>query len=122
MLRTVGDWKLFFDKIAVKQFSKGQHITDLAWSKLVSCIMVYRLGVPIGKYGNNPIDIPYLSDPDHTVQQKVDWINRFNRSEKKFTISTWKDCRKQTRASQILPEETFIDLLCEMTKTSNTEH
>ena len=114
VLRTVDDWKLFFDKIAVKQLSKGQHIKDLEWSKLVSCIMVYRLGIPIGIYGNNPVDIPYLSDPDHTVQQKVDWINSFNRSKKKFTVNAWKDCRKQTRASQILPESVYIDLLKEM--------
>jgi hypothetical protein len=119
VLRTVEDWKQFFNKIAVKQLSKGQHITDLEWSKLVSCIMAYRLGIPIGKYGNNPVDIPYLSDSNHTVREKIDWINTFNRSKKKFTENTWKDCRKQTRVSQILPEDVFINLLDEMIKASS---
>lgn len=115
VLRTCEDWSLFFDKIAAKKDGVRRNIIDLEWSKLVSCIMAYRLGVPLAGFGNLPVSIPYLDDPDHTVAEKVAWINTFNTSQKKkFTENTWKDCRKQTRASQILSESLFIDKLKDM--------
>ena len=58
--------------------------------------------------------IPYLNNNDLSVADKVDWINTFNKSKKKFTVNTWKDCRKQTRQSQMLPLELVKDLLLEM--------
>ena len=61
------------------------------------------------------MSIPYLDDPDKSVDEKVDWINQFNGSaKKKFSVNTWKDCRKQTRASQVLSEALFIDKLKDM--------
>ena len=115
VLRTCEDWSLFFDKIEAKKDGVRRNILDLEWSKLVSCIMSYRLGVPLAGFGNRPVSIPYLDDPDHSVAEKVAWINTFNASQKKkFTENTWKDCRKQTRASQILSEPLFIDKLKDM--------
>ena len=115
VLRTCEDWNLFFDKVDAKRDGVRRRIIDLEWSKLVSCVMAYRLGVPLDAFGNNPVSIPYLDDNEHTVAEKVEWINRFNFStKKKFTVNTWKDCRKQTRASQILSESLFIDKLKEM--------
>ena len=115
VLRTCEDLSLFFDKIEAKKDGVRRNILDLEWSKLVSCIMSYRLGVPLAGFGNRPVSIPYLDDPDHSVAEKVAWINTFNASQKKkFTENTWKDCRKQTRASQILSEPLFIDKLKDM--------
>jgi hypothetical protein len=115
VLRTCDDWNLFFDKVDAKKDGIRRRIIDLEWSKLVSCVMVYRLGIPLDAFGTMPVNIPFLDDPSHTVAEKVDWINQFNGSEKKkFTVNTWKDCRKQTRASQILSESLFIDKLKDM--------
>ena len=114
VLRTVADWQVFADKIAAKTDGVRRHIKDLAWSKLVSCIMAYRLEIPLAAYGNVPVHIPYLDDPNISVADKVEWINQFNSSRKNFTLNTWKDCRKQTRASQVLSESLYIDLLQEM--------
>lgn len=118
VLRTRNDWELFFDKVSAKHDGVRRHIKDLEWSKLVSCIMSYRLGLPIASFGNGPVSIPYLDDSDKTVEEKVAWINLFNSSKKKFTVNTWKDCRKQTRASQVLSEDLYIDLLKEMVSWS----
>ena len=115
VLRTCEDWNLFFDKIDIRKDGVRRRIIDLEWSKLVSCIMAYRLGIPLSAFGNAPVSIPFLDDPDHTVEEKVDWINGFNASQKKkFTINTWKDCRKQTRSSQVLAESLYIDKLKDM--------
>ena len=115
VLRTCEDWYLFFDKIDSKRDGVRRRIIDLEWSKLVSCVMSYRLGLPLDAFGNMPVSIPYLDDPDKSVAEKVEWINHFNDSKKKtFTVNTWKDCRKQTRASQVLSESLYIDKLMSM--------
>ena len=115
VLRTCEDWNLFFDKVDAKKDGVRRRIIDLEWSKLVSCIMAYRLGIPLAGFGNAPVSIPYLDDPDRSVADKVEWIQSFNQSQKKkFTVNTWKDCRKQTRASQVLSESLFIDKLKDM--------
>jgi hypothetical protein len=106
---------LFFDKIDAKKDGIRRRIIDLEWSKVVSCIMAYRLGLPLASFGNMPVSIPYLDDPDRSVAEKVAWIQTFNNSQKKkFSVTTWKDCRKQTRASQVLSEPLYIDKLMEM--------
>ena len=76
--------------------------------------MAFRLGVPLKCNNNQPVVIPYLADASHSVGDKVAWINRFNQSTKKFTDNTWKDCRKQQRITQMLPEKEFEDLLKDM--------
>lgn len=114
VLATEEDWDIFFAKVSGKKTGNVQHIKDVEWSKLFSCVMAYRLGVPIQAYGGTAVRIPYLDSPDHTVQEKVDWINQFNTSRKKFNVNSWKDCRKQSRASQMLPESIFIDKLDQM--------
>ena len=119
VLRTVEDWSLYFDKINSKRDGVRRHIKDLEWSKLISCVMVYRLGIPLDAFGLTPVSIPYLDDPDKSVAEKVAWINQFNDSQKEFTVNTWKDCRKQTRASQVLSEALYIEKLKDMMYWSN---
>lgn len=101
-LRTRLDWDLLFFKAEQTEDGCVRHITDLDWSILFTCIMGYRLG---------SWDIPYLHTEGLTVKDKIAWINQFNKSKKKFTENTWKDCRKQDRASQMLPRELITDTL-----------
>ena len=93
--------KLYDDS---KSADKGgvRQLTDLDWTILFTCVMGYRLGL---------WDIPYLNTEGLTVKDKIAWINQFNKSKKKFTENTWKDCRKQDRASQMLPRELITDTL-----------
>ena len=81
--------------------------------------MAYRLEIPLDAFGFTPVSIPYLDDPDKSVAEKVAWINQFNESQKEFTVNTWKDCRKQTRASQVLSEALYIEKLKDMMCWSN---
>lgn len=120
VLRTVEDWNLFFDKINAKKDGIRRNIKDLEWSKLVSCVMAYRLGIPLEEF-DGPVSIPYLDNYDHSVVEKVEWINQFNNSKKKFTVNTWKDCRKQTRVSQVLTETLYIEKLKEMVYWNEAE-
>lgn len=120
-LRTYKDWVMFFDKIHSKADGKHRIIKDLEWSVLFSAVMAYRLRVPIADLDYMPANIPFLDSTGNTVEEKVAWINKFNRSEKVFTVNTWKDTRKQNRISQMLPEEMFIDILKEMIYWDETD-
>lgn len=84
------------------------------WSVLFSAVMAYRLRVPVDALGGSPANIPFLDDRDNSVEEKVAWINKFNYSNKKFTVNNWKDCRKQQRISQMLPEPLYIETLEKM--------
>ena len=122
VLRTKEHWALYFDKIRGKQGGSRRQIVDLEWSKLVSAVMAYRLGVPLAGLGDRPPVFPVLDAPSKgpkgttivSVGEKVAWINLFNRSKRVFTVNNWKDSRKQNRLSQMLPEPVFIDLVKEM--------
>lgn len=114
VLRTYKDWIMYFDKIDAKQDGKRRIVKDLNWSILFSCVMAYRLRVPLSFNGNNPIDIYYLDCSDISVAEKCAWINKFNKSKKKFGINDWKNCRKHERLSQMLPEPMFADMLWDM--------
>lgn len=111
VLRSYKDWILYFDKVKSKSTGKKRIIKDLHWSELFSAVMAYRLKVPLDAFGQMPVEIDFLDDTSHTVEEKVDWINKFNRSSKKFTVNTWKDCRKQNRIEQMLPEAMFIEVI-----------
>lgn len=115
VLRTEKDWALFFAKVLRPDTGVVRacvrHIADLDWSILFTCIMGYRLGL---------WDIPHLNEK-LSVKEKVEWINLFNKTKKKFTENTWKDCRKQNRASQMLERRLVIDLLTEMQNWKPTE-
>jgi len=122
VLRTKEHWALFFDKVRGKQDGGRRQIVDLEWSKLMSAVMAYRLAVPLDGLGGKPPIFPLLEAPSKgpkgtvivSVEDKVAWINSFNRSKKRFTVNSWKDCRKQNRLSQMLPELVYIDLVKEM--------
>ncbi len=114
VLRSYKDWVLFFDKIKMHSDGKHRIITDKEWSILFSAVMAYRLRVPLDAFNGEPANIPFLDDAEKSVAEKVEWINKYNHSSKVFTVNTWKDCRKQTRISQMLPEALFIDKVKEM--------
>ena len=113
MLRTVVDWSLFFRRLfGMSAASSGSRDPDL--DKLVSVVMAYRLSDPLECLGNESVVIPVLDCRSLTLAQKLKWLFKFNRSDREFTINTWKDCRKQTRKSRMLPESMYLDLLAEM--------
>lgn len=121
VLRSYKDWVMYFDKIKSKSNGKHRVIKDLKWSALFSAVMAYRLRVPLDALGTAPANIPFLDDVNHTVADKVAWINGFNLSSSKFTVSTWKDCRKQQRIAQMLPEAMFIDIVLDMMSWDETD-
>ena len=106
-LRTKSDWAKFWLKIhAISSGNRSrQHITNVEWTILMSVVRGYRLGM---------WDIPALSDPKKTVQDKVDWINKFNSSGKKFTVASWKNCGRKDRKLQIISESDCQELLKRM--------
>ena len=104
-LRTEKDWLIFFAKAERTEKGGVRQLVDLDWSILFTCIMGYRLGL---------WDIPYLNSVGLSVKDKVSWVNQFNKSKKQFTENTWKDCRKQNRASQMLDRKLCEDTLAAM--------
>ena len=120
VLATCEDWRLFFDKVIAKKDGVRRNITDLDWSIIFSCIMAYRLGTPLDFLGGDKADIPCLDDSSPwSREQKCDWINQFNKSKKKkFTVNTWKDCRKSDRISQMVSEDIFKDTMLLMLQSS----
>lgn len=103
-LRTKSDWAKFWLKIhAIESGNTHRmHIKNIEWSILVSCVMGHRLG---------HWKIPALSDPNKSVKEKIEWVNKFNDSDKPFTESSWKNCRRKDRAEQIISEEDCRELL-----------
>ena len=109
-LRTEKDWSLFFAKAERTAAGGVRQLTDLDWSILFTCVMGYRLGL---------WDIPHLNEQGLTVKDKIEWINQFNKSQKKFSENTWKDCRKQNRASQMLDRTLIVEVLTAMQNWSD---
>ena len=114
-LCTLKDWKRFFLKLddacqcdgsVVKKINNRQtrHVSDMEWSRIMSVVMGHRLG----KWS-----IPFLAEK-HPIKEKLDFINSFNDSCRIFSESNWKDCRKASRASQMLPIQHISDLLKSM--------
>jgi hypothetical protein len=114
VLRSYEDWIMFFDKISGKLNGRHRVVRDMDWSILFSAVMAYRLKVPLDGLNGDCAAIAYLDSSEYSVEEKVAWINGFNHSKKKFTVNTWKDCRKSNRAAQMLPEVLYIDLLKDM--------
>lgn len=103
-LMTVKDWEMFQARIRLKQVGTNLNITDLKWTKLLSVIRLYNQG---------KVSIPIL-DKCGTLEEKIITINTFNHSDKKFTKTTWKSCRRKDRMNQVLGIEDLKDLLNEM--------
>ena len=119
VLATCDDWRLFFDKVTAKKDGIRRNIKDLKWSIIFSCIMSYRLGIPLTFLHGLKADIPCLDESSPwSVEEKCEWINQFNGSKKKFTINAWKNCRKSDRISQIVSEDLFMDVMLLMMQQS----
>ena len=108
-LRTVSDWEKFYLKLDnadatpdnKNKVSYVPRVADMEWSKIMTLILGYRLGY---------WDIPYLSE-DHKLEDKLIYINKLNKSKKKFGKNNWKDCRKENRRGQMLDKKYIKDLL-----------
>ena len=81
----------------------GAQPRDMDWAILNSCIMGHRAG---------RWTIPGLEGK--TVEEKCEWINRHNRSQKKFKPSDWKNARRPERQVNMLPLELIRDKLEEL--------
>lgn len=103
-LRTKADWDKFWLKIHAMSSNEFHriHVKDVSWTILMSCVMGHRLG---------DWNIPALSDPTKSVEEKVAWINKFNTSSKKFTVSSWKNCRRRDRVGQMIKDVNCCNLL-----------
>lgn len=102
VLRTMEDWSVFWQKIDLN--SSGAKPRDMDFSIIMSIVMGYR---------SHKFDIPSL-DACETVADKIDFINKYNDSKKLFNINNWKDARKPSRQSNMLPDEFLMDKLNEM--------
>ena len=102
VLRTMDDWKLFWDKVDCN--ATGKRILKnggLEWAKLVSCVMGYRMGV---------YDIPEM-DKRATVQDKLDWLNSLKLCKREFKLNDWKNARKPERQANMLSRVDIADFL-----------
>lgn len=102
VLRTMDDWKIFWDKIDCN--ASGKRILKnggLEWAKLVSCVMGYRMGA---------YDIPEL-DNRESVQDKCDWLNSLNLCKREFKKNDWKNARKPERQANMLSLAEIHDFL-----------
>ena len=118
-LRTEKDWQFFY--MHLDNNSKGgasRRIKDPDWSILFSCIMAYRQRIVIERNNFESLPINFLEQKYVSVKEKCEWINIFNKSEKKFKESDWKNARKQNRLGQLLPEDMWIDLYMKMVRDS----
>lgn len=100
-LRTKEHWKKFWLKVEhpTKKLSSDK---DLAWAKLLSCVMGHRKGLWV---------IPALDDPDLTVDGKCEWLNSQGLAEKKFKKSDWKNSRRPERTASMLDKDDIMDFL-----------
>lgn len=108
VLRTENDWSVFFRKSYAKKGGSEHHIADhdaYAFRQLFTIIMGYRLRM---------WDIPYLSNNKLSVNQVLDWINKFNPSSRVFKKSDWKNARNAMRAAQMLTMQEVSDLFTKM--------
>ena len=101
-LRTNTDWQKFWLRIEDHKIKYKRNLSDLEWSKIVSIIQGYRMGL---------WDIPRLGSL--SVAEKCEWINEHNTSNRKFKVSDWKNCRRPERQMKMLPREILVDKLNE---------
>jgi hypothetical protein len=100
-LRTADHWLKFWLKVEhpTKKLSSDK---DLAWAKLLSCVMGHRKGL---------WTIPALDDPELAVADKCEWLNSQGLAEKKFKESDWKNARRPERTAGMLGKEEIMDFL-----------
>ena len=101
VLRTESDWEIFWLKLDFN--ATGAQPRNMEWAILNSCIMGYRSG---------RWDIPGLNDK--TVEEKCEWINAHNTSDRKFKPSDWKNARRPERQVNMLPREMIESKLEEL--------
>lgn len=101
-LRTEEEWRRFFARVESAASGVQRHVKDFEWSCIFTCVMGHRLGV---------WHIPTLDDERMSVEDKCQWINKFNESSVVFKPSHWKNARRQERQTQMLHRTEVEDLL-----------
>lgn len=101
VLRTMDDWKLFWDKVDLD--AGGYRVRDKEWAILNSCIMGHRC---------HRWTIPKLDEL--TGQARCDWINTHNTSSKQFTPNDWKNAGRPSRQVNMLPDMLLKEKLEEL--------
>ncbi|MDO4891552.1 MAG: hypothetical protein Q3963_09305, partial [Coriobacteriaceae bacterium] len=105
-LRTQADWDRYFAKVGTSTVGKRIHIEDLDWNILLSCVRGWR-------YHGPEWYIPYL-DGNHSVDEKIAFVNAFNKSTRTFKRTDWDNACKKARENSILPLSACQDKLDEM--------
>ena len=106
VLRTMDDWDRFWTKVQTS--GTKAKVRDLDWSILLSCVMGHHAGLWC---------IPALETG--SVKDKVEFLNRHNRSNKKFSADSWKNSRRPDRWESILPDNLIGDLLAELINSTD---
>ncbi len=105
VLRTESDWNLFWLKLDLN--ATGAQPRNMEWAVLNSCIMLHRReklrGITL---------IPMLEVG--SVEEKCEWINTHNTSDRKFKPSDWKNARRPERQANMLPLEMIESKLEEL--------
>lgn len=101
VLRDNRHWKEFWFKIDNNATGKQVRKKDgIEWSKLTSCVMGHRKGLWV---------IDKLEEG--TTQEKCDWLNSLELSDKKFKESDWKNARRAERQVNMLSYAYIADFL-----------
>lgn len=107
-LRTVAEWQEWHLRFA---HGKGRRIVTPQRAVLMSLVIAHRQGV---------IEIPWLADRDHTVEEKLSWLSKWGLG----TVSRgdWDNARRPERASQMLPLDMLAPCLDRMTRMVPGDH
>lgn len=101
-LRTKEEWEKFLIRA---ENDCRTHIRDLEYSRIMSAVMAYRA---------KKVKIPVLEDMK--TKDKLIFINKFNKSDKVFDMTAWKECGKSERIERMLPMSEIEDIIKEMQK------
>ncbi|GAA1326407.1 hypothetical protein ACFSWE_03910 [Leucobacter albus] len=107
-LRTVAEWQEWHLRFA---YGKGRRIVTPQRAVLMSLVIAHRQGV---------IEIPWLADRDHTVEEKLGWLGKWGLG----TVSRgdWDNARRPERASQMLPLDMLAPYLDRMIRMVPGDH
>ena len=95
-LRTMEDWALFWHYID-NPGGRHVHTGDLDWRILISCVRGHH---------HHGWTIPFLEGRKHSVAEKIEFINSFNKSDGHvFTRETWRNTMRKDRKDDMLSLE-----------------
>ena len=104
VLRTQEHWALFFSSVGIRSLGIKKRCQDFEWLKLKTCVMGHRL---------KKWNIPYL-DSKVKLDDKIAWINQFNKSNRMFNKENWKNAGRKKRENEMIDDIYVQELLTEM--------